>query len=221
MFKGNIDETIGGMIQGGWLKNVPEPERTQTIEETRLGMQKALGLDQPYLLRSVRWLWYGLTLNLGDSRAVYFFTEDTGEVQDIVLAHIPYTMVLIGAANVLVFIASISLALVLSREPNSLANRVTMILTPLSTTPSWIFGIFLILIFVTQLKLLPYPKAIEISASTATLDYYLFVLKSMILPVLAVFLSTFFIGLYSWRTFFSIYANEDYVEIAKAKGFTQ
>jgi peptide/nickel transport system permease protein len=218
IFAANIDENIGAMIQGGWLKDVPEPERSETIEQTRQGMQHAMGLDQPYVLRSLRWLWNGLTLNLGPSRAQYFFSLESGEVESIVLKHLPYTLVLIGLANMLVFLASITIALVLSRNPGSRADRLMMFLSPLSTTPSWIFGVLLILIFATQLRFLPLPKSFDINEMPMSWDFIRFLARQMILPILSIFLGTFFVGVYSWRSFFNVYSNEDYVEIARAKG---
>ncbi len=218
IFSSQIDESIGGMIQGGWLKNVPEPERSETIEQTRLGMQHAVGLDQPYLLRSLRWLWNGLALNLGPSRAQYFYSFDSGEVESIVLKHLPYTLVLVGLANILVFFASIAMALALSRRPGSRADRLMMFLSPLSSTPSWIFGVLLIVILVNQLHLLPPPKPFDINELSMSWDYLKFLSRQMILPVMAIFLGTFFVGVYSWRTFFLTYSTEDYVEIARAKG---
>jgi peptide/nickel transport system permease protein len=44
------------------------------------------------------------------------------------------------------------------------------------------------------------------------------VLRHMALPVAAMFISTIFISIYSWRTFFLIHSSEDYVEMARAKG---
>jgi len=44
------------------------------------------------------------------------------------------------------------------------------------------------------------------------------VLKHMILPASSLILSSFFISIYDWRTFFLIYSSEDYVDMAKAKG---
>ena len=49
-------------------------------------------------------------------------------------------------------------------------------------------------------------------------DYGLSVLKHLILPASAVIISSIFISIYNWRTFFLIYSSEDYVEMAKAKG---
>jgi peptide/nickel transport system permease protein len=50
------------------------------------------------------------------------------------------------------------------------------------------------------------------------IDYALSLLQHMILPVSAWLLSAIFLTTYNWRTFFLIYASEDYVEMAKAKG---
>jgi peptide/nickel transport system permease protein len=50
--------------------------------------------------------------------------------------------------------------------------------------------------------------------------YALSLAEHMILPVLALTISTTFINAYSWRTFFLIYSSEDYVDMAKAKGLT-
>jgi peptide/nickel transport system permease protein len=50
--------------------------------------------------------------------------------------------------------------------------------------------------------------------------YFLSLLEHMILPLVALTLNSLFLAVYTWRTFFLIYATEDYVEMAKAKGLT-
>ncbi len=51
-------------------------------------------------------------------------------------------------------------------------------------------------------------------------EYILSVLRHMILPTAAILVSTIFLSVYNWRTFFLIYSSEDYVEMAKAKGLS-
>ena len=53
-----------------------------------------------------------------------------------------------------------------------------------------------------------------------TIGYSLDVLKHLILPGSALIISSFFLSIYTWRTFFLIYSSEDYVDMAKAKGLT-
>ena len=50
--------------------------------------------------------------------------------------------------------------------------------------------------------------------------YILDLLKHLILPAGSLIISSLFISIYNWRTFFLIYSSEDYVDIAKAKGLT-
>ena len=50
------------------------------------------------------------------------------------------------------------------------------------------------------------------------LEFVLFFVKRFALPVLALFISKIFQSIYSWRTFFLIYSNEDYIDLAEAKG---
>jgi peptide/nickel transport system permease protein len=45
-------------------------------------------------------------------------------------------------------------------------------------------------------------------------------MKHLILPILALGLSSSFLTIYTQRTYFLIYASEDYVEMAKAKGLS-
>ena len=49
-------------------------------------------------------------------------------------------------------------------------------------------------------------------------DFGLNVLKHLILPGSSLIISSLFLSIYNWRTFFLIYSSEDYVEMAKAKG---
>jgi peptide/nickel transport system permease protein len=91
-------------------------------------------------------------------------------------------------------------------------------LSPTSAVPPWFYGIFLILIFASALKILPFGGMVESPPPANTFDYAISVLKHLFLPCLALILSSFFLSVYNYRTFFLIYSSEDYVDMAKAKG---
>jgi len=76
------------------------------------------------------------------------------------------------------------------------------------------------LIFAAILKILPFGGVIDAPVPKDLLGRVLSVLKHLILPAGALFISNFFISIYNWRTFFLIYSSEDYVDTAKAKGLT-
>ncbi len=59
---------------------------------------------------------------------------------------------------------------------------------------------------------------VEAPPPQTTWGYAASLLEHLVLPVLAILLSSVFVATYSWRTFFLIHSSEDYVEMAKAKG---
>jgi len=109
-------------------------------------------------------------------------------------------------------------ALYLSRRYGSFLDRLVVTLAPTSSAPAWFYGLFLILIFSVFLGVLPFSGMVDAPPPSNKLLYALSVLRHMVLPVLAVLLSSIWSSTYSWRTFFLIYSSEDYVEMAKAKG---
>lgn len=218
VFAANIEESIGAMIQGGWLRDVPEPERSEQIEQTRWAMQEAAGLHSPFLLRSLRWLYNSLRLDLGTTWTPFYYTSQDGPISVVVLQRIPYTLLVTGLGNFLVFFGSIFTALYLARNHGSRLDRLSIVLAPLTSAPSWIMGMLLIFIFAGWLRVLPFPKVFGAEPPEYSLKFLSIFLKHLILPVAAVVVAAFFQGVYSWRSFFLIYANEDYVEIARAKG---
>jgi ABC-type dipeptide/oligopeptide/nickel transport system permease component len=83
-----------------------------------------------------------------------FNTGKTTDVRLIVLrSAFPYTLLLAGATNFLLFFASMFAALNLSKkwQQNGSAGRYT---SPLSAIPNWVYGIILTMIFAGVLHLL-------------------------------------------------------------------
>ncbi len=118
-------------------------------------------------------------------------TSDTGskQVRLIILERLPPTLLLWGISGLLLFFVEISIALSLSRSYGSFLDKFFITMAPLSTTPGWFFGIFLILIFASALKILPFGGMVDAPVPKTTLDYSLSVIKHMILPTLALTLS--------------------------------
>ncbi len=194
----------------------PTTRNQLVLERIRLEEER-LGLDRPLALRSMTYLSNALTLNLG--RALRM-TSDSGsrQVRLIILERLPPTLLLMGSSNLILFFGSVSLALALSRKYGSFWDKVTIALSPTSAAPPWFYGIFLILIFAAILGVLPFGGMVDAPPPETTLGYALSVLKHLTLPASALIISSLFLSIYNWRTFFLIYSSEDYVEMAKAKG---
>jgi peptide/nickel transport system permease protein len=200
-------------------KQLPESEKKAYADALIELEEKRLGLDQPFILRSLRFLWDALSMNLGRAQ---FMSSDTGsrQVRLIITERLGTTLLLMGTANLFLFFSSILIALGLSRSYGSFLDRFFIALSPTSAMPAWFYGIFLILIFAAVLKILPFGGMIDSPPPKTTIGYALNVLKHLILPASSLFISSFFSSVYNWRTFFLIFSSEDYVEMAKAKGLT-
>jgi len=200
-------------------KKLSTEERKQLQEKLVALEEERLGLNKPFIVRSINYLKDALTLNLG--RAMNM-TSDSGsrQVKLIILERLPATVLLFGTSFLINFFASLFFALILSRRYGSLWDRIVVALAPTSAAPGWFYGIFLIVIFAAWLQILPYGGMVDAPPPEDPLHYGLSVAKHMILPLLALAISSIFLSIYSWRTFFLIYSSEDYVEMAKAKGLT-
>lgn len=199
------------------FQQLPEEEKLEIINARVASAEARFGLDQPFAVRSFRYLINALTLNLGFSEAL---VSDNGSraVSNIILERLPSTLVLFGTANLLLFFISLFVGLSLSRRYGSFMDKVILTLAPSSAAPGWFYGIFLILIFASLLGWFPFGGMVGAPPPETTIGYARSLLYHMILPVTATLLSAIFITIYDWRTFFLIYASEDYVEMAKAKG---
>jgi peptide/nickel transport system permease protein len=218
IMKGQIREQISiSVSMDPSLKFLSVAERRALIDERVRVEEERLGLDQPFITRSFRFLKDAMTLNLGRSQHI---TSDSGSklVRNIILERLPPTLLLMAVANFLLFFISLFFALFLSRNYGTFFDKLVIGLSPTSAAPPWFVGIFLLLIFAALLGWLPFGGMVSTPPPKETGAYLLSVGKHMILPVAAWLISGFFATVYGWRTFFLIFSMEDYVELARAKG---
>ncbi len=215
---GEIKERVTLTVMNSPAAKTMDPEARNKLVQEKIDLEiTRMGLDQPLVVRSIRYLKNGLTLNLG--RAVNM-TSDSGsrQVRLIILERLPYTLLLMGTSNLILFFSAIFIALGLSRQYGSFWDKMVIALSPTSAAPSWFYGIFFILIFAAVLKILPFGGVVDAPMPDNAYDYTISVLKHLILPASSLIISSFFLSVYNWRTFFLIYSSEDYVDTAKAKG---
>ncbi|PWH14238.1 MAG: ABC transporter permease [Anaerolineae bacterium] len=200
-------------------RNLAPEVRERLIQERIALEEKRLGLDQPFAIRSFRYLRNALTLNLGYA---IFMNSDSGsrQVRLILLERLPATLLLTGTSELILFFGSVFIALSLSRKYGSFWDKLTIALSPTSSAPPWFYGIFFILIFAAILKILPFGGLVDVPPPRNPIDYGLSVLKHLILPASSVIVSSLFLSIYNWRTYFLIYSSEDYVDMARAKGLS-
>jgi peptide/nickel transport system permease protein len=230
-FGGYVDQIARSRIVTSiGLSMRPDPDQTPAEREAAFraavaAAEAAAGLDEPFLLRSIRWTFDGLSLNLGRTRVQtinpYPPGGDRRDLKAVILEGLPPTLLLLGTANLLIFFTSLFLSLHLSQHYGSWLDRLLISLSPTSVAPAWFYGLFLIAIFAGGLRLFPF-GGIRPEIPPETLwEQIVSLANHLVLPASAIFLATFFQSVYMWRTFFLIYAGEDYVEMAKAKGLPE
>ena len=218
MMKAEIQERITMQIAMNPAFKTMDPATKNKLTQEKIASEiERLNLDQPMVIRSFHFLKNALTLNLG--RALHMTSvAGSRSVRQIITEKLPYTLLLMASSQLILFFSTVFLALALSRKYGSFWDKVIITLSPTSSVPAWFYGIFLILIFAAVLKILPFGGVIDAPVPKDFLGRTLSVLKHLILPASSLIISTFFISIYNWRTFFLIYSSEDYVELAKAKG---
>jgi len=210
----NLSQSI---LANAAFRNLTPEARQKLLQEQIALEEQRIGLDKPFAVRSINYLRNALVLELG--RAVHM-NSDSGsrQVRLILLERLPATLLLTGVSNLAIFFASLFIALSLSRNYGSLLDKLTIAFSPTSAAPPWFYGIFFIVIFAGILRILPFGGLVDSPPPNNPIDYGLNVLKHLILPASAVIVSSIFISIYNWRTFFLIYSSEDYVDMARAKG---
>jgi peptide/nickel transport system permease protein len=216
--RASVDEAMNSLSLG--MRDLTDAQRDQAYQQARWAMEEAYGLHEPFLLRCVRWWYHALTLDWG--QATWAITREASnpraDVRMIIFDDLPNTLLLAGMANLLLFFTGIYLSVFLSKKHGSVLDRIIITLSPISSVPNWVYGILLTVIFAGELHILPFGGMFDTFPPSTQWGYIPIVLKHMILPVVAIFLSVFFQTVYAWRTFFLIHAGEDYLEMAKAQG---
>lgn len=198
MVMGEIDLQVG-LASRGLYTDLPAEQRMELIEDYRQQMYDAAGLNEPFLNRTLRWMWMAIRLDFGHPLEGSPFFPNLNQsvtISQMLLAALPATLSLFGLSNLVIFITSVVIGLLASQRYESLLDKFIKKIAPVSAIPAWFYGVILaILLFRIG-----------------------FLLPDWLIMFFALFLGAFFQSAYTWRSFFIIYSNEDYLEYAKAQG---
>jgi peptide/nickel transport system permease protein len=206
-----------------WTYVSATPERKAAIDQLRWDLDEAAGLHLPYWPRHLLWTWKALRL---DWRAKVRVTVPPGSAyhslvaSSIILTDLPHTLLLVGTAFLLLFLIGIPLALFLFRVQGSFLDRLMTVLAAATPIPSWVIGVLLVLVFSVTLRILPIGGMYDAMPAKDVWGRVIMVFRHMLLPVTAILLSLLLQCVYTWRTFFLLFSEEDYVELGRAKGLS-
>jgi peptide/nickel transport system permease protein len=229
-FEGRLEAQITAIIDEeiykGTIHMEPNGEpNQQEVAALQNRLRLEAGLNLPFLPRYLLWTVKALRFDWGQLNAAFVQQlsagrETVGTGKNIVLQTLPNTLLLVGTAYLLVFLIGMPFSLYLARHYGGWLDRTMAMLSPISSVPSWVFAMLLVTIFAVQLHWLPVTGMFGFHKPEEPVPYLLTLIRHMLLPVAALVLSLLFQLIYTWRTFLVIYSEEDYVDLARAKGLS-
>ncbi len=182
--------------------------------EVREAIRRSLGLDQPFYIRYIKWLWALLQGDLG-----YSFTSRS-PVLGLILQRLPTTLWVVGISYGVSVAIAFPLGIISAMRRNSLLDQLATTFAFLGySLPTFFTGLLLIIIFSVQLKWLPfiYNSTLEVT-NLQTLWQQI---QQSIMPVAV-------LALYQSAVLTRFIRNavleelpQDYIRTAYAKGLTE
>jgi len=217
-----IESELRGNLLKGYLSGPWSPMKALVPHSGSQEYATIFGGAESVFQKILVLTYKGLTFNLGKTDFITFYTgvKEIGSVYRLILEFLPRTLILFGATNIFLFTITIFISLRLSRMYGQWLDRLISLLNPLSSVPSWVYGLLLTVLFVNKFHFFSGGR-LESWPTEFSFQSMLTMGKKLLVPVLAIFISKFFQSVYTWRTFFLIYSTEDYVEMAKAKGLSK
>jgi peptide/nickel transport system permease protein len=162
-----------------------------------------------------------LTLDLGDARSLRT-ASGSSRISDIVLERLPYTVLLLTTASVITAIIGLVVGVRMATRVGSRLDRSVAYFAAISfAVPAWWLGILFILIFAFRLDILPSGGMYSNPPPQGTIDRWLDLSWHAILPILTLVPVSVGPYIYSVRTMTVTVAQEDHVQLARAKGLPE
>lgn len=176
-------------------------------------IRQSLGLNDPLYVQFFSYLNNVLHGDLGVS---YVYNQS---VVAIIASRIPATLLLMGVTYLIATIMGIGFGIVAALRPSSIQDRVLMTLSILGySVPTFWLGFLALMVFAVQLGWLPISGMVDTGVEQGSWDYWLSVLRHLVLPVAV--LSLFYTGLIArlMRTSMLNALRSDFIVTARAMG---
>jgi len=194
------------VIPGDPVENILGPRAT---EDRILQVRQEMGIDDPILVQAGNFIWNAFQGDLGRDFAT------NRPVTAMLAQAVPHTMALAFAALALAVLLGIPFGVLAATKPDSLLDRITSVISvSFITMPSYVMGLFLLLLFPIALGILPATGTGDLSDP---LDY----LSHLILPASA--LAITWVGYFARlvRSSMLEVVGSNYIRVARAYGIRE
>lgn len=221
LLRAQVNEETRGLRQslGQTIRDPDQLERT--VAERQNELKRFYGLDRPWYTRLPEAVWRVLRLDLGEARSLRT-AEGSNSVSDIVLERLPYTMLLLTTSSLITAVVGLLVGVRMATMVGSRLDRAVAYFAAISfAVPAWWLGILLIVIVAFQLDLLPASGMYSTPPPEGRLDRSLDLAHHAILPILTLVPVSVGPYIYTVRTMTVTVAQEDHVQLARAKGLPE
>ena len=181
--------------------------------ENVAAIRSELGLDDPFVVRYVRWLANAVRLDFGESIVTQGFTS-----WELIRNSLPKTLELMVLAEIIAVAISVPLAIASARRPGGVIDRVASSTAfGLLALPAFVLGIYLSFLF--GVKLGWFPTIVD--GLPSLFSDPIGNLRQMLLPSVTLALNLVAVYLRLLRSDLVDTLQEDYVMLAQARGLSQ
>lgn len=179
-------------------------------------MRVLYGMDQPVIVQLGKYIWSVLTLDLG------FSYRQNESVLNVILAHLPATVILMLAAIAVAVIVGVLAGVVAAVKVNTVwDNLISVAAVFFFAAPTFWLGIMMTILFAVRLGWLPVGGMRDIGVDHGPIGSTLDVMRHLALPALS--LGLFYAAMYTrvMRASMLEVFRHDFVRTARAKGLSR
>ncbi len=221
LLRAQVFEETRGLRQslGQTIRDPAELERT--VAERQVEIERFYGLDEPWWQRLPDNVFRVLRLDLGEARQLRTADGDR-EISALILERLPYTIMLLTTTTIITAVIGLAVGVRMATRVGSRIDRAMAYFAAISfAVPAWWLGILLIVVVAFQLDWLPSGGMYSTPPPTGRWDRAVDISYHAILPILTLVPVSVGPYIYTVRTMTVTVAQEDHVQLARAKGLPE
>ncbi|MEM3771753.1 MAG: ABC transporter permease [Candidatus Micrarchaeia archaeon] len=221
MLNSMLNEELRGVRQHLITQIKDSEQLNKALEAIKHELIIAYGLDKPWYARLPNMMLRIIMLDLGAAKNIQSFTGSK-EIAVIILERLPNTILLVTTAIVINFLIGLFIGARVATKPGTILDRFVSLYSAISyAIPTWWLGLINILIFAFFLKLFPYSGMFSAPPPNDPLLRFLDLLWHVTLPLLTLIIALSGSWIYVTRSLTITTAQEDFVNVARAKGLPE
>ncbi|CAA9545926.1 MAG: Oligopeptide transport system permease protein OppB [uncultured Thermomicrobiales bacterium] len=221
LLNAQVSEQLRGEREG-LARTIRDPAQLEAaVAERQRQLEAFYGLDDPWYIRLPPQVFRVLRLDLGEARSLRT-AEGSTRIADIVQERLPYTVLLLTTSTIITALVGLAVGARMATRVGSRIDRAMAYFAAVSfAVPSWWLGILLILVLAFQLDWLPSGGMYSTPPPTGRWDRAVDLAHHAILPILTLVPISIGPYIYTVRTMTVTVAQEDHVQLARAKGLPE